>query len=620
MSGIVGQVNRDDAPADVDLVRRLTEYLAFRGPDAQVTWSDGPAALGHSLLRITPDTVDERQPCTLDGRAWITAEARLDDRASLLRRLTDRGMSLPDEVSDARLVLAAYHAWGESCLDYLVGDFAFAIWEMDSRRLFCARDRFGVRPFFYAHLGQSLFFSNTLACLRRIRGVGKKLDETWLGDWLLVDHCGDPSRTIFADIQRLRAAHCLTWGSSGLHVRRYWALPTEHPQLHLGSEQEYVDEFRRLLTLSLRDRLRLPAASVFMSGGLDSTTVAAMANAFLKRQFGRSDLCSFTMAFERLINDEEHRLGPHAAKAIGIPSQLVTLDDCRPYCEWEPGKPLSPADREEVMRRSGTQSEPSNSPLSHVAIRMHRQAAAQARIGLTGHGADPGLAWPNAYFFRLLRQGRWFSCFRDLCAYRKRFGRLPGLGIRSRLFPKGASYFKKAFPEWLNPNFADRLGLAQRICELSTPYDFRHASRPEAHAFIARDASWSNIFETIDAGVTGVPISMSHPLFDLRIINFFLSLPPFPFCVEKEILRQATVGLLPDEIRLRPKTPFGVDANALAFQQLDRASRSSYTLPDELDPYIRREAVGSLNELSKEWPWVNYRPFSFAYWIYQQSY
>ena len=94
MSGIVGMANRDRVPADVELVQRLADFLAFRGPDAQIVWSEGQAALGNALFRVTPAAIDERQPCSLDGRAWITAEARLDDRAGLIR-VCERDHQLP---------------------------------------------------------------------------------------------------------------------------------------------------------------------------------------------------------------------------------------------------------------------------------------------------------------------------------------------------------------------------------------------------------------------------------------------------------------------------------------------------------------------------------------------
>src|SRR4051794_33236197 len=108
MSGIVGMVNRDGAPADVERVRHLTEFLAFRGPDAQVVWSEGQTAFGNALLRISSAEIDERQPISLDGRIWITAEARLDNRAGLIRRLGERGQAPAANASDTQLILAAY--------------------------------------------------------------------------------------------------------------------------------------------------------------------------------------------------------------------------------------------------------------------------------------------------------------------------------------------------------------------------------------------------------------------------------------------------------------------------------------------------------------------------------
>ncbi|HUJ31690.1 MAG TPA: hypothetical protein VLY23_10455, partial [Candidatus Acidoferrum sp.] len=126
MSGIVGIVHRDGAPVDGGILRALTNFLAYRGPDAREVWSQGPVGFGHTLLRTTPESQAEKQPASLEGRFFVTADARIDARDDLKKELEDAGRKLPRAAPDSELILQAYAAWGEECVDHLRGDFSFA--------------------------------------------------------------------------------------------------------------------------------------------------------------------------------------------------------------------------------------------------------------------------------------------------------------------------------------------------------------------------------------------------------------------------------------------------------------------------------------------------------------
>src|SRR4051812_23165772 len=127
MSGVVGLVMLDGAPADAALLARLTACQRFRGPDGEGVWSEGPVGLGHTLLRTLEDVPDGRLPATLGGDLWITADARVDDRPGLRAELERLGRPCPADTPDAHLLLHAYAAWGEECLTHVLGDFTFAI-------------------------------------------------------------------------------------------------------------------------------------------------------------------------------------------------------------------------------------------------------------------------------------------------------------------------------------------------------------------------------------------------------------------------------------------------------------------------------------------------------------
>src|SRR5260221_3967749 len=155
MSGIAGIVNLDGATVDRLLLKQMSDHLTVRGRDAENMWIEGNVGFGHTMLRTTWESEHESQPLSLDGQVWITADARVDDRESLVEKLKSKGQEVTCAAPDVELILRAYHAFGEQCVDHLLGDFAFAIWDRNLRRIFCARDHLGIKPFYYFQSGKA---------------------------------------------------------------------------------------------------------------------------------------------------------------------------------------------------------------------------------------------------------------------------------------------------------------------------------------------------------------------------------------------------------------------------------------------------------------------------------
>src|ERR1019366_8794264 len=158
---------------------------------------------------------------------WIIADARIDARSELIEKLKARSSAASNvslSTPDAILILHAYDAWDDACVEHLLGDFSFAIWDERKKRLFCARDHFGVKPFFYAYTDSCLIFGNTLDCVRTHPSVSNRLNDLAIADFLLFEMNEDTSTTSFADIHRLPAAHTMSCQRQRLSVRRYWEL------------------------------------------------------------------------------------------------------------------------------------------------------------------------------------------------------------------------------------------------------------------------------------------------------------------------------------------------------------------------------------------------------------
>src|SRR5690242_19445023 len=187
MSGIVGIVQFDGRAVEPRLLHDLTDFLAFRGPDARQTWIKDSVGFGHTLFKTTEESEHDRQPLASNGSTWIVADARIDARRELMAELTANGETHPAQpnCTDAELILGAYNCWGTACVEHLRGDFAFGIWDDVRRQLFCARDHMGIKPFYYARVGSHVIFSNSIDCIRRHPLVPNRLNDLAMADFLL---------------------------------------------------------------------------------------------------------------------------------------------------------------------------------------------------------------------------------------------------------------------------------------------------------------------------------------------------------------------------------------------------------------------------------------------------
>ncbi len=603
MSGIVGFVNLAGEPVDRELLGRLTEFLAYRGPDDHGVWVEGQVGLGHTMLRTTFESEREQQPSSLDGQVWITADARLDARADLIKQLSVRGCANLKNSPDVELILSAYQVWGDGCLQHLLGDFAFAIWDGPRQRLFCARDHLGVKPFYYADSGRSLIFSNTLNCIRQHPDVSDRLNDLAIADFLLFDYNQDPASTSFADIRRLPAAHCLTWQAGGaMMMRRYWSLPTEGP-VRYRRQRDYVDRFQELLHQAVADRLRTHTVGVSMSGGLDSPLVAAIARDLLAKQSPRFDLHCYTEVFDRLIPDEERYYAGAVARHLNIPVEFLPMDDYALYA------------RQSELHWP----EPMHGPVGAASADFFTLAASRSRVVLTGEGGDEILYPSKSYIYKLVKGLRLAPLVAGVGRCLFLYGHVPQVGFKTALgrWRNGRSKPGEGYPGWLNPGFAARLELPARWKRLNRTFVPEHPVRPEACAFLVNPLIQDCFEKYYDAGTTGMPVEFRHPLLDVRLLRYALTLPPLPWCVDKIMLRELAKGRLPEIIRRRPKTPLADYPELAMVRRPGSRWLDTFEPCAQLGSYVRRAAVPPVStETDPERLWMNLRPLSLNYWLH----
>ncbi|MGO9442896.1 MAG: asparagine synthetase B family protein [Terriglobales bacterium] len=535
MSGIVGVLGVQGETPDSSLLQALTKFMAFRGPDAQQTWVGDGVAFGHALLSIAPPSANQQQPLSLDSKVWIVADARLDARADLLSALHNAGHPSPGGAADAELILRAYAAWGQACLDRLLGDFCFAIWDGKRKSLFCAHDQVGIKPFYYAETKRWLVFSNTLDCVRMQAEAAVGLNELSVADFLLFGSLQDPSATIFDGIRRLPPAHALTWCEGKLSVKRYWTPPLDE-EVHYQHSTDYEEHFRQLLQTAVKDRLRTDRAAISLSGGLDSTSVAAFA-----RRAGYSGLRAFTRVLDQVMPDDERHYSRLVAESLGIPIEYLTADRYLMAVPPEFPDVQSPQPDENILASFDTD--------------FYKLASNTSRILLTGQGGDVGLFPTNSHFRRLLRSRRFGRFLRDGVQYARVRRGLPPLGVRTLLQRRFGvcDPWRVDYPKWLNPDFEGHWRLQERWKEKSAP-ETPHPHRPEAIRVLLAPY-WQNFLESCDPGATRVCLEQVHPYFDLRLLRFLFSIPPVPWTLDKCLTRSAMRDILPEAVRLRPKAP-----------------------------------------------------------------
>ena len=607
MSGIVGMVHFDDRPVDRRLLETLTASMAYRGPDGQKTWAEGAVGLGQAKFATTAEARREQQPLHLNEEVWIVADARIDGREELKSTLEDAGRERVQEATDAELILHAYMAWGSDVAAHLLGDFSFAIWDRPRRRLLCARDHFGVKPFYYTQWPGGIAFSNTLSCLRRHPKVTSALDGRAVSDFLLFETNLDPEATTFSDIRRLPPAHVVSFSSGQRNMSRYWDLPTDN-NVSKVPEEGWVERFRSLFNAAVEDRLRSDKVAVMMSGGLDSTSVAASAQGILKSQPQNPKVHCFTCGYERLIPDREVRYARLAATTLAAPLSYHPVDHYQLAERW--GElPIPP--------------EPSSHLLDAFGYDFDRSIAKEARVLLTGFGGDSLLLPSRDYFLGQLRAGRLDRSAAYVATSLWRTNRLPPLGLTTRWHRwRRQKSWRHGYPSWLDPDLEARFDLEGRWRwrQLERGPETVHSQRPEAYRDFW-EIAWTNSFENQDAGARTSTVEQRHPLFDLRLVEFSLSVPPVPWCLKKRLLRDAMKGILPDAIRLRPKAPVAQPAAhslvrpaSLLWKELRHAASGieQFVRPKQVLDELRRREAGSATALYRD---PIYRPLNLAYWL-----
>lgn len=471
-----------------------------------------------------------------DGEAWLAGTIRLDDRRSLARDLGD----FTPSASDCELVLRAWRRRGSGVVVRLFGDYSFVVWDGTARELLCVRDRFGVRPFYYAQVGRSLAFSDSLAAILAHPGTNVgELDDGAVADYLTHGVSRDSAATIFARVRRLPPGHLILHRPGGeIIVRQYW-IPDEPPdEPNVPRPRDDLPaRLESVLEDAIRDRVTGANAMVFMSGGLDSTTIAALAHEALPHL----PLTAGTSVYRTRIDDVEETYASEAARSIGIPIHFFPLDEYSPLGALETGCWLP---------------EPGPLLMAPMTRAIYAFAATVAPVAFHGHPADALLLGEFAPFLMgMLRRGELLRFAAALISYTRTRRRPPYFVVRHLMGAEVREPQAAALPDWFDRSFVRRLDARPLQSQADSA---NRGWRPRAIAAL-RSPIWSSYFEWAHPLMTGAAIELAYPWCDLRVVDLLLAAEPIPALVDKHVLREILRGRISDTVRRRGKTPLRGD-------------------------------------------------------------
>lgn len=560
MSAIMGIYYLNGRFVDRADLGRMVDTLAHRGLDGSGIWSEGSVGLGHQMLWTTPESLLEKLPrVDPSGDLAITADARIDNRDELITALglNDRPR---EKITDSQIILAAYVRWGDRCLEHLLGDFAFAIWDQRQQRLFCARDHMGVKPLYYYHSAGVFAFASEMKAILCLPEVPRRLNEMRVAEHL-IGSIEDKTNTFYQDILRLRAAHSLSISREEKQLRSYWSVNLKH-ELRLRSSQEYVEAFGEIFTEAVRCRLRSPfPVGTMLSGGLDSSSIACVARNLLA-EAGDRRLSTFSAVFPSLAEVDpriDERPYIEAVVAMGgVDAHYVHADRISPLAE-----------RERVSWHLDGACLAPNLYMDWAIFQAAHENG--VRILFSGVDGDTTVSYGHEYLSVLARTGRWQKLMAEARGLSQEFY---GCAISPRrlvweygvkpLVPQPILQLSdqlrgRTHPLWpqsrlINPAFAQRIGVSEHTEALmASGINLARTARGE-HWYALTSGLMQYSLQTLGELAAPFSLELHYPFCDRRLVEFCLALPPAEKLHQgwtRSILRRAMAGILPPEVQWR---------------------------------------------------------------------
>jgi asparagine synthase (glutamine-hydrolysing) len=495
--------------------------------------------LTHRRLAIVDLSPTGHQPmCDARAKHWIVYNGEIYNHIELREELQKSGEQWIG-TSDTEVILAAYRAWGRDCLSHLNGMFAFALWDGERRELFCARDRFGIKPFYYELTDGGLAFASEPAALVRTRSRRARPRLAAIHDLLALDWVDHESPTFFEGLYQLPPGHWLVYGEEGLALHAWWTLDPNARAT--GDPEEWSREFERLFSDAVRIRLRADVeVGSCLSGGLDSSAVVTTASRFMDRP-----MHAFTCAYDEGPAYDERPYVRSTVEASGATSHVVVPDGSDFWQTFD--------------RLHAQQGEPTAGPGVYSQWKVMGLARdAGLKVLLDGQGGDETLA---GYFRYLPLRLRDLLAGGRLIAFAGLYGGVASrLGAKTTLGLVTEPWMPSGIVAALRRRFGqgkDRvLGEALRDVHREpprAPRGFGSAVRRQ-QAFDLTRRLLPSLLRYEDRNSMAFSIETRLPFLDYRLVEFVMSLPDeqrLDGLTTKAILRRSLADRIPPPVLAR---------------------------------------------------------------------
>jgi asparagine synthase (glutamine-hydrolysing) len=596
MCGIAGIFNLDGVPVAPESLRGMIQMLSHRGPDDTGFHAENGVGLAHARLSII-DLASGHQPMSNeDSSLWITFNGEIFNYLELREELLGRGHKFVTR-SDTEVILHLYEEIGEDCVQYLNGQWAFAIWDNQRRRLFLSRDRLGVRPLFYTQADKTFIFGSEIKAIFANPGVTRELDVNGLNE-VFTYWCTISPTTLFRNIHELPPGHSMTVDADGLAVRSYRDDQFEKPLriVDPSQEQAYADQLLDLLVDATQIRLRSDVpVGAYLSGGLDSTVTTA-----LVKKFTNAKLRTFSISFDDTEFDESS-FQKEAVRFLDTEHQDIRcsknqIAEVFPNVIWHTEKP--------VLRTAPA-------PL-YLLSRLVRKNG--YKVVVTGEGADEMLGGYDIFKETKIRRF-WESqpdsrmrplLLRRLYPYLKNIQNQPD-AYRKAFFhihvDRHLEPFFSHIPRWqltanLKTLFSDSV---RREIDGDTGHTKIRSRLPKSYASwdSFRQAQYLETQYLLPGYILssqGDRMAMAHsvegrfPFLDHRVVEFASRLPvslKMKVLNEKYLLKRCAAGLIPPSIAKRHKQPYRAPEACSFLQPAAREYVEALLSPEQ----IRRDGI-----------------------------
>ena len=500
MCGIFGLVNKAGKKPGLECLEKALRHLSHRGPDGQGTFNDGPLGMAHCRLAVFDTSAAGRQPMTY-GKHTLVFNGAIYNFPELRKELNRYGYRFQTK-TDTEVLLAAYQHWGENCVHHFNGMWSFAIYNRKNKELFCSRDRFGIRPFYYWDHNNYFAFASEIKAFKAIPEFRPQLNKVRAYEFLALGWQNHTDQCMLEEIQQLPAGSSATFNLSNhrLEIKRYYAVKEHIPKLQSEPFESRKQHFHNLFLDAVRLRLRsdVPVA-LSLSGGMDSSSVLA---AQRQLQPGKPLSC-FAVGFPGTSFDETLFVN---AMIEHSPSPLQSL---------------SPS-FEDIVSGMETTCRFHDEPIASAAVIAHflmLRAISQKgyKVMLNGQGADEILGgydkfyWP---FFKELAKRRPWALPREIAGYLKK----SPLTLSDAWLRLWKSHFRPAAPpSWLQYDFVPK---PEQRFQRSLDQDVAACSNN-----LLREVGLPVLLQYEDRNAMAHGVESRLPFLDHRMVEYSLGLP-----------------------------------------------------------------------------------------------